>query len=318
MVYTFPTDPTYNGVQTKEADLYVLYPMAIVAACLNTLAVIATYSYQAQRKFPTSVLAWIAIINTLDSFYLVMKWNTDSLTYTALVENLSGGTHLCGLSLFIDNSNFYATVACNLLISLTLFLTFTLHVPLAYEENKKAFWGYVAFFWAWTLAIPLAVATGPTVSTGYKCAASGPFLLLEVIPEFTLIFVSFCLLVIGLYSTAKALRSGEKMGLEQSDAMLKYLLIRFTLTFISQAFSLIPSYTNSLYTYRGLTAPSVLTRMNVVGFPLSRIVDALIILIGNKSLVDTCKSFFYARRNNHNSTTDIRATSGLQDTTDNI
>jgi len=305
MVYTFPSDPVYDGSQSREADAAILYPLSILCGCLNVLAVLSVYIYPAQRKFPTSVLAWIAITNTLDSFYLVLKWCPTSSAYPALVLNLQAGTHVCGLSLFIDNSNFYAAVAGNFLVSLTLFLTFTVKTSLSYEDNPKAFWCYVSFFWAYTIAVPMAVATGPTITTGYKCAAANQFILLQVIPEFSVIFVSFLLLIAALISASRALKSGEQLGLDQSDRMLRYLVVRFTLTFVAQAFSFVPSYVNSLYTYANVPAPSVLTRMNVIGFPLARIIDALVIIGGNKSLWDSIRSVIYANRNQHYSSTEL-------------
>jgi len=276
----FPPGDTWTGEQATLAIRTVTYPLEIISFIINLAGVTAFYWFKKHRKFPISVLAWIGVVNTCYSAFMIAKWAPGSSSSYALLN--APNVALCGFSLWADIFNFYCLVALNTLISLTLYLTICRRKDLDYSQNPMYFWIYISFFWIVVSIAPLVISTLPTTlfDGAGVCKPDYVTSQAEYVPVYLMILAQIFFVAKAVAQARGIIANARSINHSKHDLRLAYMLVRFCATIMSELLALIPYYI-SLFSNE---TPTIL-KVVAICIPLASIIDGLILLIGNRPLL---------------------------------
>jgi hypothetical protein len=271
----------WSSPEIHEAYTNVTFPLAIVSLIVNVVGVVITYSFRKTRKFPASVLGWNGLFNIYACAYAIIKWSPDSITNFYLVHNPTPS--VCSVSLFADLSIYYANVACNTVIALTLYFTVYKRWSLEYRDHPRYFWCFVFGIWSWFLFIPVLVATRPKQIGSPFCAAVAPYVYVYSVPTLFMITVQLGLVGRSLHAAFDVIKAASSLH-EKKDIRKAYLVVRFGATFFSQLLAILPYFILQLHlaTSTERTRPEMFKTL-MVGPPLAYLIDGMILILMNKS-----------------------------------
>jgi len=300
------TTGSWSSVDVREAYSSVSFPLAIVSLIVNVIGVLITYSFKKTRAFPASVLGWNGLFNVYAAVYTIMKWAPNSATSNYLVKTQSDTS--CSLAIFLDLSVYYADVACNTVIALTLYFSVFKRWGLEYREHPRYFWFFVCGIWAWFLIIPLVVAKGQhlTYSGLPFCIADSSYVYVYTAPAMLLVAIQIGLVCSSFRSAFNVIKAAASLH-QKKDIRKAYLIFRFGATFLSQLLAILP-YIVILISLAASTRRGGLNnnlyKFLIVGPPVAYILDGLVLIFTNKSFRHWLKARLSGEIGAHDSSSD--------------
>jgi len=273
----FPPGDQWTGADFQQALTNTSYPAGIVTVVLNLFGIITFYAFRANRKFPTTILAWVAIENIAYGLLLIMKWTPGSQVKEDLV--LNPAENFCFGALWADMWNNYALVTLNLLVAFTLYLAICRRNSM---EDPKYFYGYLAFFWVVCIVCPLAIAGSPKKFIASTCASeASPAATLS--PLFLFILLQLFFMGSAFRVAAKIIYAARTIASSKKDVRLLYMIVRFSLTIFCQLLSVI------IYMLFVLSDVTIgLIKFGLIAGPAATCLDAVVLIGGNRPLMKWC------------------------------
>jgi len=278
LMTVFPPGDNWTTADYQQALTNTSYPAAIVTVFLNLLGLITFYAFPSNRKFPTTVLAWVAIENVAYGLLLIMKWVPGSQVKEDLV--LHPAESVCFGDLWADMFNNYALVTLNFLVALTLYLTVCRRNSM---DDPKYLYGYAAFFWVVCLVCPFAIAGSPKIFINGTCVSDQPASV-TLSPLFVFILLQIFFMGSAFRVAAKIINAARSISSPKKDIRLLYMIIRFSLTIIAQMIAivvyLVVVLSNNLNT--------TLFKWAIITGPAATCLDAVVLIGGNRPLMKWC------------------------------
>lgn len=148
-------------IQSYNILIAVFPPAAWIGLSIATIALISFYIFRKQRAFPAAVLAWLCISNLVFCIHIITKWSTWSAGHQWMVLSVTSDGPACRYSVFMEQFTNTVSVACNTCIAVTMFVSIKLRKSMAYSDDPKYIWGFLAFIAAYGAGIGIAFALSP-------------------------------------------------------------------------------------------------------------------------------------------------------------
>jgi len=256
-------------------------PLAMTSAVLLFISLVIFYSFPKLRQFPASILSWVNYCNLLFSVYIFWKWYPGSALHHSWAVKIVPNGIPCRLSLFLDTFQLTGVCAANTLLALTIFLAVRCLTPVG--QDRRYFYGYVAFMWIYpgTVSLYTAVGGGTYIpGVGQTCNADSTVSQVVLrIPFFVALVVQLILYVYTLYYMKRTIRGVNSTSVRSVDANWSYLMVRFLATYIAEIYNCLPDQVSKLL-WKTTLSPTM-QRFVFISHVSGSIIDALILIIGN-------------------------------------
>jgi len=135
----------------QKVTNHVTAPLSLFSAIICGSAVIASYIFPQQRKFPNVVLVWTCIADFVAALYIAMMLLPGPFRDNYIYEIPNNST-FCTLSIYTLWAIQLSASMLGLLLAYTLYATIVKKIDL--EESSMYYYGYIAVFWIPTILLP--------------------------------------------------------------------------------------------------------------------------------------------------------------------
>eukprot|EP00026_Physarum_polycephalum_P012218 Phypoly_transcript_12503.p1 GENE.Phypoly_transcript_12503~~Phypoly_transcript_12503.p1 ORF type:complete len:328 (+),score=11.67 Phypoly_transcript_12503:70-984(+) len=152
-------------------ELNVTAPFCLFSTIICGVAIITSYVFPQQRKFPNVVLVWACISDFIMAMFVATQLLPGPIS-SYFAFQIPRNPFFCVLSMYILWALQQSTSMLNLLLAFTLYASIVKKIDL--EENKLYYYGYIATLWIPTLLIPVVCIfkTEHRLGAGYCDTAS--------------------------------------------------------------------------------------------------------------------------------------------------
>eukprot|EP00026_Physarum_polycephalum_P010069 Phypoly_transcript_10217.p1 GENE.Phypoly_transcript_10217~~Phypoly_transcript_10217.p1 ORF type:complete len:254 (+),score=13.40 Phypoly_transcript_10217:35-796(+) len=171
-----------------EVEFAITGPMCVFSAVICGTAIITSYIFPQQRKFPNVVLVWSCIADFVYAMYAAMEVLPGPVKYY-FAERIPQNSNLCTVSMYSLWAMQESASMLSFLLAVTLYASIVKKIDL--EENKLYYYAYLVVFWIPTTILPIysfveehhRAGIGfcdPTSKLGVGLRASSWFILLSI------------------------------------------------------------------------------------------------------------------------------------------
>jgi len=252
-----------------------------------SVAFVATWSFEKQRRFPVSMVGWISL---LDIAFNVWQLMTTSSNFPALKNyQTTQPEGFCHLSTTIEVFFAYSALITNTLLSFTIYNLLRRRQDMSVKHAPWFRYAFVTIFWVFSIAFSIGLGLGPVQPTLNFCGPATEAAIIALMVPF-LFFVSLQVLFIfmTLYHIQTVTRNVHNQMTDKQRKLRRkdyWMYARFVMIIVVQIVQWFPTYVFWLESVTGNPAPTfqfeiLLAYMNQIGF----IVESLVIIASNRSL----------------------------------
>eukprot|EP00026_Physarum_polycephalum_P012344 Phypoly_transcript_12641.p1 GENE.Phypoly_transcript_12641~~Phypoly_transcript_12641.p1 ORF type:complete len:311 (+),score=6.23 Phypoly_transcript_12641:127-1059(+) len=139
-------------VDPEEAYKHISVPICLFSATISAAAIVTSYIYPKQRRFPQVVLIWTSICDFLFALFIVVKWSAGPLNEYLTRPKIHTGA--CTAAIYAEWAMQEGTSILSLLLAYTLYITIVKQYDL-HQLRTYYYYRYLLVFWIPTLAIPI-------------------------------------------------------------------------------------------------------------------------------------------------------------------
>jgi hypothetical protein len=276
-----------SNTWTASQRLYFRETMSttcgIITLFLCLLAHVVYYKFPKLRVFPRSILSWLNLFNMFFACYLIWKWAPFSSLHHSWAVDIDPMSTPCRISLFIDNFTNVGLVSCDTLIAITIF--HVLFFPGVLEQNfRKFYWGYLGWATIYPIAWGiLAVFTfGEKQPVGVSCTVINEVQTAIVFQNIGFMCIQLLLITASLFRIKRVMNRVQTVA--DSNFPFKYLIARFLVTSLAQAFTLVPVQVQGAWV--SLVNVAIYSRFAYLSRSMGPSLDALVFMLVNPDFVN--------------------------------
>eukprot|EP00026_Physarum_polycephalum_P004331 Phypoly_transcript_04349.p1 GENE.Phypoly_transcript_04349~~Phypoly_transcript_04349.p1 ORF type:complete len:336 (+),score=29.77 Phypoly_transcript_04349:1171-2178(+) len=279
--------------------LYTTYsgPLGLISVIFCGLAVITSYIYPQQRRFPNIVLVWTCIGDLALGLYVSMKWLPGPVR-THFTDKATLHPSLCYFSTYLQWTMLEAASMLSLLLAYTLYLTIVKGIDL-HELRSKYYYPYLAVVWIPTICIPFMVFAerNSKIDAGLCKVISPLVVLFRTLNLLIPLAVQLVLMVLVLKVVIEvSLAVKNNLGnISSTRAILWLSCARFFGAQLNEFTVWLPIMYWDILNMKGIPASNGLIIFSAIS-PGFMAFNGIIVMAGNKQLRLSClKAYIYMR-----------------------
>jgi len=138
-------------------DVYVpppTAPISVIVTCLSAVAVVTSYAFPEQRRFPTVMLAWSCVCDFFVGIYMCFRWVPGYMS-TGIQNDAQNGNAICRTVILVETFFMYTSAMICFLLTFTLYASIVRGVKIA-SSTQHHTWYLVSI---WVVSLVCALVT---------------------------------------------------------------------------------------------------------------------------------------------------------------
>eukprot|EP00026_Physarum_polycephalum_P012959 Phypoly_transcript_13312.p1 GENE.Phypoly_transcript_13312~~Phypoly_transcript_13312.p1 ORF type:complete len:312 (-),score=8.39 Phypoly_transcript_13312:28-963(-) len=273
------------GMTLIQVEYQITGPMCCFSAVICGFAIITSYIFPQQRKFPNVVLIWACISDFVFALYIAMELLPGPVRYY-FAERIPQNHKFCTFSMYSLWAMQESASMLSFLLAVTLYVSIVKKIDL--EENRLYYYVFIVAFWIPTTLLPFfSFMEGPvrragvgfcdtTSKVGVGVRAGSWFILLSI--QVVMLVQVFRV----VYNVSNSVKTNSSKCGTMSNALF-WLSMRCIGAQVHQIIVWFPTVLiEAIPLWNGVPSPSLIMLSGIT--PCCLFINGFIVLAGNKPL----------------------------------